>query len=348
MGLSPLMIDKPGAIKADPESMDNHSRRFANKHFYISKVYALDKLKILNNHCDSFIVGSDQVWNYGISRNFGKSFYLDFVQEDKKKIAYASSFGHVIDFAPPHKVTEISYLMQQFDAISVREDDGVKICRYIYNVDATQVLDPVFLIDADQYSQLAEESKIQLPKNYILAYYLDATEEKKNLLIKLAEEMKFDIVILLDGFGDNAEKNRHIINMDDKIIQKPEIVDWLKCIKLANYVVTDSFHGASFSIIFNKQFMAIMNKARGFSRFQSLGRLFGVSWRMKAKSSDVLIDGCYKQTIDYSSVNEHLYTFRKSSIKWLKDNLFSPKILKRMTSYPIIDEESYNIKSITN
>ncbi|MBR2018432.1 MAG: Coenzyme F420 hydrogenase/dehydrogenase, beta subunit C-terminal domain, partial [Prevotella sp.] len=94
MGLSPLMIDKPGASNGDPEIAMSHSRRFAKDHFNISKSYPLKELHTLNRHCDSFVIGSDQVWNYGISKNFGKSFYLDFVNDDKKKIAYAVSFGH--------------------------------------------------------------------------------------------------------------------------------------------------------------------------------------------------------------------------------------------------------------
>lgn len=79
------MIDKPGASKDDIERLNTHSRRFAKEHFHISQPYALKDLHILNRHCDTFIIGSDQVWNYGISKNFGKSFYLDFANDDKKE-----------------------------------------------------------------------------------------------------------------------------------------------------------------------------------------------------------------------------------------------------------------------
>lgn len=100
MGKSVLMIDKPVLRADDAELKETHSRRFGQEHYNISKQYKLGELHELNNLCDTFIIGSDQVWNYGISKNFGKAFYLDFAAEEKKKIAYAISFGHSIDFAP--------------------------------------------------------------------------------------------------------------------------------------------------------------------------------------------------------------------------------------------------------
>ena len=129
MGKSVLMIDKPRIAREDVESQMTHSRAFANKHYEISKPYKLEELHELNEYCDAFIMGSDQLWNYGISKNFGKSYYLDFVKPGKKKIAYATSFGHAKDFAPLDERKIISNLMKDFDAISVREADGVKICR---------------------------------------------------------------------------------------------------------------------------------------------------------------------------------------------------------------------------
>ena len=85
----------------------------------------MEDLKELNELCDGFVIGSDQVWNYGISRDFGKMFYLDFAEEQKKKIAYAVSFGHDVDFAPAEERVKIADYMSRFDGISVRDFAGM-------------------------------------------------------------------------------------------------------------------------------------------------------------------------------------------------------------------------------
>ncbi len=117
MGKTVLMIDKPILMEDDVEIKENHSRRFGREHYNISRRYRLNEMYRLNQVCDTFLIGSDQVWNYGISKNFGKAFYLDFAGADKKKIAYAISFGHEIDFAPPDEREVIADYMRYFDGI---------------------------------------------------------------------------------------------------------------------------------------------------------------------------------------------------------------------------------------
>ena len=100
MGKSVLMIDKPVLFEDDVELKNTHSRRFANEHYDISNQYRLDEFEKVNDLCDGFVMGSDQIWNYEISKNFGKRYYLDFADDSKVKVAYAASFGHSVDFAP--------------------------------------------------------------------------------------------------------------------------------------------------------------------------------------------------------------------------------------------------------
>ena len=344
MGLSPKMIDKPGADKNDIERLNTHSRRFANEHFYISNSYALKDLYVFNRYCDSFIIGSDQVWNYGISRNFGKSFYLDFVNNDKKKIAYASSFGHEIDFAPPAERIRISQLMQQFDAISVREDSGVQICKEIYGIDATQVLDPVFIIDPLYYYKLAERSKCKKESNYLLAYILDVTKEKKELILSISRKLGLQLIILLDGFSDSAERNRKILDLNDNIRMNIEVYDWLNYFKNASYIITDSFHGMSFSILYNKDFLPLINKRRGYTRFSSLAKLLNIKSRLIENPLDAINNSTLLKKIDFNSINDIIKNERIRCCNWLHEALFSPKKITGMTSYPIIDNRISDCK----
>src|SRR5690606_15462782 len=141
-----------------------------------------DTVKELNSLADTFVIGSDQVWNYGISRGFGKSFYLDFAADDKRKVSYAASFGHAKDLSPADQVPPISSLMKRFNAVSVREDSGVNIAKDVYGVPATQVAEPIFLTNAQHYRDLSTRSSRDVSEPYLLAYILDPTPEKKSAI----------------------------------------------------------------------------------------------------------------------------------------------------------------------
>ena len=321
IGLSPLMIEKPGAADDDFERRDTHARRFANEHFQTSGTRPLDRQYELNNLCDGFIIGSDQVWNYGISRAFGKTFYLDFADDDKKKVAYAASFGHGTDFAPEEERILISRLMKRFDAIAVREDDGVRLCRDVYHVDATRVLDPVFLASPDDYAAFAERSRFKEAAPYMLAYILDATPEKKALLLHMSKRLGLRPVIMLDGFGNNAEVNRKMLNMDDCVRTKLEVYDWLYFFKNASYVLTDSFHGMCFSLLFNKQFLPLPNKHRGYSRFRSIANLLNLTDRLVMDPVKELKEEKFMLSVDYTQVNSILNNDRIRCREWLNDAL---------------------------
>lgn len=222
MGKSVLMIDKPILSERDVETEETHSRRFGREHYNISKHYHLDEMKELNELCDAFIIGSDQVWNYGISKNFGKAFYLDFAEEDKKKIAYAVSFGHAVDFAPEDERAIISKYMGRFDGISTREADGVRLCRECYGIKAEQVLDPVFLADPKVYEPLIEQSSCKEEEPFIVTYILDPTPEKREAILHLQKEFGgIKVINLLDGLPWLFEKNKNAMNLPNCIENLP-------------------------------------------------------------------------------------------------------------------------------
>ena len=298
MGKSVLMIDKPITAKDDVERTMTHSRRFANEHYQISKQYSLSEMDSLNDLCDAFIIGSDQVWNYGISKNFGRRFYLDFANADKRKIAYAASFGHGIDFAPPEKRAEIAELMARFDGISVREADGVKICGEDYGIKAVQVLDPVFLANPNIYDALTEKSDKKETEKYLVTYILDPTPEKRAAILHVAEKLgNLKVINMLDGLPWKFEDNKERMNLPN-CVENLQVEDWLNYIRNAEFVITDSCHGASFALIFKKNFIAITNKARGFSRFKSLSTLFRFQNRLVTDPSRILTDESLLEPLD--------------------------------------------------
>lgn len=325
MGKTVLMIDKPILMEDDVEVQENHSRRFGREHYNISRRYRLNEMYQLNNICDAFLIGSDQVWNYGISKNFGKAFYLDFAGEDKKKIAYAISFGHGIDFAPPDEREVIADYMRYFDGIGTREEDGVKICRDCYGIKAEQVIDPVFLADPRIYDDLAEKSSHREEEPFIVSYILDPSPEKTEAILHLRKQFGgIKAVNLLDGLPWLFEKNKKLTNLPD-CIENLQVEDWLYYLKNARFVLTDSCHGASFALIFKRNFIAITNRGRGVSRFNSLSRLFRFENHMTSDPKDVITNHRLLDPIDYGLIADIMDAQRRRCYQWLYDAVNLPK-----------------------
>ncbi len=320
MGYSVLMIDKPRlSNEPDVELQLTHSRRFANEHYDISKSYLKEEIVELNSLCDTFVIGSDQVWNYGISKNFGKSYYLDFATDEKKKIAYAASFGHGVDFAPDDERKKISDLMSRFDAISVRESDGVRICRDIYGIKAEQVLDPVFLADRKIFDDLAEKSDKNYEQPYIATYILDPTPEKKKAMLYVSEKLGYKLVNMLDGLPWLYDSNKQKLGLE--AVENVQVEDWINIFKNSSFVITDSCHGASFALLYEKTFIPIVNKRRGYSRFKSLGDLFEFSDRLVADPEKILENDLLFKIMDYDKIKTILKNEKERCFAWLKNAL---------------------------
>ncbi len=324
MGKSVLMIDKPILTENDVELKETHSRIFGKKHYNISKQYRLSELSELNEICDTFMIGSDQVWNYGISKNFGNYFYLDFAGADKKKIAYAVSFGHGVDFAPPEKREEIAKYMCRFDGISTREADGVRLCRDAYGIAATQVLDPVFLATPDIYIPLIDESKCHEEEPFLATYILDPTPEKREAILHLSKELgNIKIINLLDGLPWTFEKNKKLMDLPN-CIPNLTVEDWLYYISHSQFLITDSCHGASFALIFRRRFVAIANKHRGVSRFKSLSELFHIENRIVFDPKEILTKPELLNPVDYASIGIIIQNERVRCMSWLEEKLNQP------------------------
>lgn len=317
-----LMVSKIGARDDDPEIQDTHAMRFAHEHYNLSKVYSRESVSELNDIADTFVVGSDQVWNYGISKGFGKAFYLDFAEEGKRKISYASSFGHVKDFAPSDEVPKISALMKRFNAASVREDTGVALARSVYGVPVRQVAEPIFLTAVEHYEELGERSSRDVSDPYLLAYILDPTPEKKAAIEHVAGKLGLKVRVMLDAWPHLFDENKAKMDLDDAIEEDINTYDFLKLYSRASYVITDSFHGTAFALKFEKPFASIGNRRRGVTRFESIFRLVGHGERFTLRAEDIIErDDDFLAPLDFSGITAALNKHVKDSKKWLKDSL---------------------------
>lgn len=262
---------------------------------------------------DGYVVGSDQVWRMYYTPGM-PSYFLDFTKgiASLKRVAYAASFG-VDDWEFSEKMTKIcSSLAQEFNAISVREDSGVDLCKKYFNVEAEHTLDPTLLINSDVYSEMVDREHASLGQNVLYHYVLDKSADKLEIINKVADEKRLRVVAVMP-----QKKFSQVGSKGVESCIFPSVTEWLRGFRDSEYVVTDSFHGTVFSIIFRKPFIAIGNESRGMSRFQSLLKMFGLEDRLVFKSDQVNRE-LINKPIDYDRVGELLEKQKAFSIGFLK------------------------------
>lgn len=256
---------------------------------------------ILHEKIDVLLVGSDQVWRYAyIGEKEYDAYFLNFnIPQEIKKISYAASFG-ISAWEAPEKSSDIEKYLSKFNAVSVREQSGIDICEKQFNyMDAKLVLDPTLLIDDKFYCNLLLPNIVE--NNTLVTYILDNNRHKINV-VKNA----------YDYFALNNQ-----IDLNDKL-KIYSIKEWVSHISKANFVVTDSFHGMLFSIIFKKQFIVILNKGRGADRFYSMCNLLGLEDRVIQDSQSAKF---YGQKIDYNKVYDKLNTLKLFSSNFLRESI---------------------------
>lgn len=257
---------------------------------------------------DAFVVGSDQVWREEYSPRI-QSYFLDFIPEDdkRKRIAYAASFGKESDYISPEKMPECRRLLGRFDAVSVREAEGIDIVRHDFGRHQVEkVLDPTLLLSTPDYEALiAPDDRHSSP--YIASYILDPNDDKTAILTQLATDKNLPVSEINIGIRPEG---------------MPTVSQWLANFADADFVVTDSFHGCVFSIIFGKPFIAIANAERGLGRFVSLLSEFGLMSRLVYNLDDFSTKRQHLlEPLDYSPVHQRHDALRHHSLAWLKNAL---------------------------
>lgn len=253
--------------------------RFAEK--YLHKTLQCgcykDFLKLNAITQKGFIVGSDQVFRDDYIKKTTDYYLLAFAKPDKQRIAISASFGK-----DNFKLKKKECLFQAMDGISVREDNGLELCESL-GVKAEHILDPVFLADKKVFEELIQS--VEKPSCNVVGYILDENEEVNSYT------SQFD-----DDYINIAHKNL-------------SVEEFLAYIYYAQKVVTDSFHGTCFAIIFNKPFRTFDNKGRGSSRFESLFKTFGLNYDN------------FNTNINWERINEIINEERCKGLNWLKSTL---------------------------
>ncbi|MCW0482693.1 polysaccharide pyruvyl transferase family protein [Gaoshiqia sediminis] len=286
--------------------------KFRKEHFpnMLMKTITEEELKGLNNVLDAFVVGSDQVWRYKGNKKLLCTYFFDFVDDEKRKISYAASFGIDKWEANEEISTEISRLIKRFQAVSVREESGVTICRENFGVNAVKVLDPTLLVDRSCFDELIKNTAQNESRNYLAYMLLDETKQNETYFRKFALEKKLKF-ISIKGKRISRSKNLFYYN---------HISKWLYYLKHANLVVTDSFHCVVFSIIFRKRFICLANNKRGTTRLLNLLKILNLEKYYFLGLKD-FEENYEDEPIDYDSVASILESEKRKSIEFLKTNL---------------------------
>lgn len=260
---------------------------------------------------NAIIVGSDQVWRpiYFGEDHIDDAFLAFARGWNIKRIVYAASFGVDKWEYSPVQTETCKSLLHNFDAISVREESGVKLCREFFECKAQLVLDPTMLLDKSDYVKIIKTSNVPKSKGNLLVYILDETPDKTALIKNIADKYNLKPFRV----GSNTEKIHAPLN--ERI--QPPVEEWLRGFYDAEFVITDSFHACVFAILFEKQFVVIGNKKRGMSRFISLLSLFGLENRLIAENSNVsAVD-----YIDFTLLRNRLAELKEKAMSFLYKSL---------------------------
>ncbi|QZT63660.1 polysaccharide pyruvyl transferase family protein [Mycolicibacterium austroafricanum] len=267
---------------------------------------------------DAFIVGSDQVWRPGMADV--PSYLMDFLsdRDSRERIAYAASFGS--DNPAGYDESMIQYtrpLANRMTAISVREKSGVDLCASFWGVEAVRLPDPTLLLRKERYLALAfSDVSNDRPGDDLVSYILDPTIDTDQIVKRAAAVIGRDPSILLPSVPDSISEFR----ANRKKYMRPTTEKWLQAFANSRYVITDSFHGCVFSIIFERPFLVIPNHARGFTRFDSLLDVYGLRNRMVGSVNEV--DRLF-EPIDWNKVKSVLEAERERGLIFLSSALNS-------------------------
>ena len=223
-----------------------NTSKFISNYISLTPRCKLTSIKKLNNYgFEALIVGSDQVWR-GKGRDVEHFFFNDFQKLKVPKIAYAASFGDDKWEYTCRQTRICQNLLKQMSAISVREQSALKLCYDYFNVDAKFVLDPTLLLSKEDYLKIISRSTSTQLDDSLVVYVLDQNDHKRQIVSEISSLLNLKPVALLPEFKFGENRN---VGLDRLVLQPVE--DWLRAFYSAECVVTDSFHGTVFSIIFN-------------------------------------------------------------------------------------------------
>ena len=284
---------------------DRDLRKFRSMHYppLTRRYLSVDSLRLDPPRVDCLLVGSDQTWNLDISKEMAMAYFLDFGDERIRRMSYASSFGR--DSWPENSpVTKgVQKALTRFQHLSVREATGLDILAHTFGLDGTLVVDPTMLF-AD-YQELTGP----IPeKNELVCYKLERNQ---------AFYTGIEAVKQMAGMPARLLNNSYPVK-GFRYTCPPGVSEWIRRLGGARMVLTDSFHGTVFSLLYQRNFVAVMNKNGRDSRILDLLKAVGLQSRAFESMETLKEDPSWLQPVDYSVVEPRLRAMREVSWDYLK------------------------------
>lgn len=284
---------------------------FMMEHLNLTQPYkTFDTLRDIDWNYDFYVAGSDQIWNYKLTKGLNPAYFFDFVPDESKKIAYAASIG--TDEIEEYDIPLFKYYLKNLDCISIREKRSSSSLAKCTDKPIHINLDPTLLLEKKYYDEIKNDLHFK-DQEYIFFYTLEHNEELIKIGEKISQKEKLPVIF-----------NRPLKKFTNQLESVPYIgpKEFLGLIANAKYVVTNSYHGAIFSIIYRKKFVTTPNTKTP-TRTNELINMLGLNQAMFLKAED--FEDINKIEIDYDNVEERLNILKENSLKFLKQSLVKDK-----------------------
>lgn len=295
-----LVAKLPGRLRALKRKrlFDEFTKRYLK--LTSKRYYSNEELKRNPPQADVYIAGSDQIWNTLFQNGRDAAFYLDFAPPFAKRVSYAASFA-TEDVADEYKPF-VRRMLQNFDGISVRERSSLPLLASLGRQDGVAVCDPVLLLSRIQWNKLLTTERCE--ERYLLIYDAEKSIELKRIGQRIAKEKGLKVYNISAFSIDYADK--------DFWISSP--LDFIRLIRDAEYVISNSFHASAFSMIFERDFCVVNRSECINERMKSLLSSFGLTDRLVKDYSDSLL-----YPINYGIVNNLLQKEMDDSKSYLRN-----------------------------
>ena len=270
---------------------------------YTEQVYSTKELIQNPPAADCYITGSDQVWG---ALNPNPIFFLQFGSKESKRFSFAASFGDGNSFLKDRYIYKITSYLKEFDMVTVRDYKALEICKKAGINGCVLFPDPTLLIDMSNYNSLLSSNPGT--DKYCLVYMLE--EEQKTKI-----DMD-DIAAFVKSIGIKMIYVASQGRFDKYIKQYPTIPQFLSYVKNADFVITNSFHGTVFSIMYHRKFAVIPKKGGNNTRVDTLLSQYGLQKHIAKKLP--MIIAAYNDIVDWNLVDDINQKKKKETVALLK------------------------------
>ena len=291
-------------LHPDIKDMERHFDDFHQSLPLSKRFRSADEYMNNPNHYDLHLVGSDQVWNLQKGYHFSEFYFLDYLPADSLKKSYAASFGTTKDLIGLDKAVDA---LSSFDILSIREDLASEMISKLTGKPCAHVVDPTLLLPKEKWLRLVNKEPM-VKGDYILFYGVNSDANTWNIILEAKRQLRCKVVGYPGPLRPQYRFDRFVLNGGPK--------EFLNLVNNATAVITSSYHGLAFSIVFNKRFILLKNSKRA-ERMESLVRWLGVEEHIAEFPSEVnrILE------LSGSEVSTRLKNAREDSLNWIKRNI---------------------------